>query len=400
MKLSKSIYIIISGLLSFNFLSNGLLSFLTNDLLFVLMFVWSIFGWFYYNDEKSPIYNNSIYWVFAILILMFLSALTPMFRYGQSLQSTLLAMRTNVLITFLITLLKVYPNEEELFKAFRILGLLALAMAVLVIFFPHWFVDMETVKRLLNRQIQGSTDVAVIWPGSGCAVIYFYILLQKMRQDPTRSNVICCCVFMLYIFLMQNRSTLVCALPFFVYTFLKTNIRYKGWIIALSCIIGGVYAVDVFSGLIEETRSQLSDRKYNRWQAIYFFIMEQNNNLYTILFGNGMPCKGSSYLSYITQAQTKRLAFISDIGLIGSYFYYGIAMMAIVYRFIIKGIKGAYSPRFLKYYCWWLLLIPTIHGFGLGNNLSMIRYAIVFYMILYYEQQYRCIDNNSELQHA
>ena len=398
--MSKSTYLIISGLLSFDFLKNGLFPFFTSDILFVLMLGWSIFGWIYYSRESSPIYDKNIYWALGILILFFLSSLTPFFRYNQDLVSTYIAMRTNVLIVYLITLLKVYPSENDQFKSFRFLGLLAVGMAVLVFIFPHWFVDVESIKRFLMRQSHGSTDLLVIWPGSACAVLYFYMLLQKMRQEPNAQHVFWCSLFMGYIFLMQNRSTLVCALFFYAYTFIKTDIRYKSWIIGGCCVVAGAYIFNVLSGLIEETQTQLSDSKYNRWQAIYFFLMEQPNNLYTILFGNGVPCKGSDYLYYIAQAQTKRLAFISDIGLLGSFFYYGLAMMGVIYSFILKSIiRGKTFPLFLRYYSWWLLLIPTIQGFGLGD-FSMIRYSLIFYMIIYYEYQNGCINNNSELQYS
>ena len=398
--MSKSTYLIISGLLSFNFLRNGLFPFFTSDILFVLMLVWSIFGWIYYSRVNSPIYNKNIYWALGILALFFLSSLTPFFRYNQNIVSTFIAMRTNVLIIYLITLSKIYPSEDELFQSFRFLGLLAVGMAVLVFIFPHWFVDMDSLKRLLARQSNGSTDLVVIWPGSTCAILYFYILLQKMRQEQTTQQIFWCTLFMAYIFLMQNRSTLICALFFYVYTFIKTDIRYKSWIIVGSCLIVGTYLFNILSGLIEETQSQLSDTKYNRWQAIYFFLMEQNNNLYTILFGNGVPCKGSAYLYYIMQAQVKRLAFISDIGLLGSFFYYGLVMMGCIYSFILRGITHVRTiPRFLRYYSWWLLLIPTIQGFGLGD-FSMIRYSLIFYMIIYYEHQNGCVNNNSELQYS
>lgn len=398
--MSKLTYLIISGLLSFNFLKNGLFPFLTADILFVLMLGWSIFGWVYYYHENSPIYNKNIYWALGILVLFFLSSLAPLFRYNQDLISTCIAMRTNVLIIYLITLLKIYPSEDDLFHSFRFLGLLAIGMAILVFVFPHWFVDMDSVKRLLARQSNGSSDLLVIWPGSACAVLYFYMLLQKMRQEPNAQHILWCTLFMAYIFLMQNRSTLICALFFYVYVFLKTDIQHKSWIIVGGSLIAGTYIFNILSGLIEETQSQLSDTKYNRWQAIYFFLMEQPNNLYTLLLGNGVPCKGSAYLYYITQAQTKRLAFISDIGLLGSFFYYGLAMMGGIYSFILKGIiRGKAFPLFLRYYCWWLLLIPTIQGFGLGD-FSMIRYSLIFYMIIYYEHQNERIDNNRELQYS
>ena len=395
--MSKSTYLIISGLIGFDFLRNGIFPFITPDLLLVLMFGWSIIGWILFYQENSPIFNKNIYWVLSFFVLFFLSSLSPLFIYNQDLVSTFIAMRANILIIFLATLLKIYPSEKDIFTAIRFLAMVALIMAVLVIVFPHWFVDIETIKMLLQRQKMGSTDIAVMWPGSICAVLYFYILLQKIRECPTLVNAFWCCVFMGYIFLMQNRSTLICALPFFVYTFIKTDIRYKNFILGVCCIIVGSYVLNVLSGLIEETQLQLNDSKYNRWQAINFFIFEQKNNLYTVLFGNGVPCKGSPYLNYILEAQAKRLAFISDIGLLGTYFYYGLATMAVIYRFILKGVKNISIPVFLKYYSWWLLLVPTIHGFGLGSEQSIIRFCLFFYMIFYYEYRYRCINNSSEL---
>lgn len=395
--MKKSTYLIISGLLSFNFLQNGLFPFVSVDLLFLLMFCWSVFGWIYYYKVESPLYNKNIYWTFLFLMLFFLSSFAPFFRYNQDLLPTYMAMRTDLLIIYFITLLKIYPSENDLFKTFRFLGLLALVMAVFVVVFPHWFVDAETVKRLLVRQSLGSTDIAVMWPGSACAVLYFYMLLQRLRQESNIYNLFWCSLFMIYIFLMQNRSTLICALPFFVYTIFKLKIRYKNLIMIVFFLIAGAYVFNVLSGLIEETKNQLSDAKYNRWQAVSFFLMEQNNNLFTILFGNGVPCKGSSYLSYILNAQTKRLAFVSDIGLLGTYFYYGLIMIVVICRFIVKGLKRSVMPRFLRYYCWWLLIVPTIQGFGLGADFSMIRYSLIFYMVIYYEYQYGGVNNNCKL---
>lgn len=396
--MSKSTFLIVLGLLSFGFLKNGLFPFITSDLLLILVFGWSVFGWMLFYQENSPVYGRNIYWVFGIYVLFFLSSLSPYFRYNQDLISTFIAMRINILIFVLITLLKIYPSEKEIFTALRFLAMLALCMAIFVVIFPQWFVDLDTIERLIQRQKLGSTDIAVMWPGNVCAILYFYVLLQKMGERPTSQNIFWCFVFMGYIFLMQNRSTLICALPFFVYTFLKTNMRYKLWIFGACLVIVGAFIFDVLSVLVEETQLQLSDAKYNRWQAIFFFLVEPNNNLYTFLFGNGVPCKGSAYLAYIQEAQNKRLAFISDIGLLGSFFYYGLVMMIIVYRFILKGIWNTGNPLFLRYYCWWLLLVPTIHTFGTGSVSSMVQFSLIFYLIIYYE--YGCFCDNSELQHS
>lgn len=120
---------------------------------------------------------------------------------------------------------------------------------------------------------------------------------------------------------MQNRSTLLGTAPFYLYGLLKMDIKYKRIIIAIIILTIGGLIYNILSSLIEESTTQLNDSKYNRWQAIYFYLFEQKNNLYTVLFGNGSPCTGSEYLQYINRAVTTRLAILSDIGLLGSYFF-------------------------------------------------------------------------------
>jgi hypothetical protein len=375
-------------------------SFLSMDMYVMLLFAWSFFGWSYYYRENSPLVDRNIYWVAVLLVLFFLSALTPLFRYNQNLISTFITMRSNLLIMYLITLLKMYPSDEDILKAIRVLGMLALVMLGMVLLFPYWFVDHKIIAGLARAQKSGSTDFSVAWPGNGCAVLYFYVLLQKMREKASFHNVFWCCVFMGYVFLMQNRSTLICALPFFVYTFLKSDVKYKTWIIGLGSVLIGAYMMTVLSGLIEETEADMSNKNYNRWQAVSFFLLEQDNNLYTVLFGHGAPSAGSAYLAYIWAARLKRLAFISDIGLLGSFFYYGAAMMIVIYRFVLKGITSKKIPLFLKYYCWWILLVPTIHCFGLGNTTSMIHFSLLFYLIIYYDHKDGSICHHRQLQYA
>jgi hypothetical protein len=400
--MSKTTYLIISGILAFGFLQNNLLPFITIDLLLVMMLIWSIFGYIYIKEESVLNNMKNQKWIFVFFILFFLSSLTPMFRYNQDLLSTWVAMRTNFAIIYLLTLLKIAPNEEEIFKSFRFLGYLALISAIFVILWPELFVDKKDILGLLKRQKSGSMDIAAVWPGSICAVFYFYILLQRMIEKSTIKNTIWCSVFIGYIFLMQNRSTMICAVPFYLYGIMKADIKYKLWIIMFLCLSTGAFVYNIVDELIEESQKQLGNTRYNRWQAIYFFLTEQKNNLYTILFGHGVPSKGSAYLNHILKAQTGRLAFISDIGLLGTYFYYGLATMAVIYRFILKGICNNRMPRFLQYYCWWILLVPTIHSIGLGSSLSMIQFAFLFYLIIYYEysSQNGCVNNNSKLQYA
>lgn len=200
--MQKSTYLIISGLLSLNYFSG----FLSNDILFVLMMIWTALGFFYYPGYSNLYTNKNTGIVFAFLILFFLSALTPLFRYNQDLISTLIAMRGNWIVLYLLTLLKIKPTEEDFYKSFKVLSIITLIISIAVFFMPQLFFDLSAIKRLSIRQLRGSTDILVAWPGSAAIVFYFFLTLGKSIQNNTKNDFTWCTICMLYIFLMQNRS--------------------------------------------------------------------------------------------------------------------------------------------------------------------------------------------------
>lgn len=382
--MQKSTYLIISGLLSLNYFSG----FLSNDILFVLMMIWTALGFFYYPGYSNLYTNKNTGIVFAFLILFFLSALTPLFRYNQDLISTLIAMRGNWIVLYLLTLLKIKPTEEDFYKSFKVLSIITLIISIAVFFMPQLFFDLSAIKRLSIRQLRGSTDILVAWPGSAAIVFYFFLTLGKSIQNNTKNDFTWCTICMLYIFLMQNRSTLLGTAPFYLYGLLKMDIKYKRIIIVIIILTIGGLIYNILSSLIEESTTQLNDSKYNRWQAIYFYLFEQKNNLYTVLFGNGSPCAGSEYLQYINRAVTTRLAILSDIGLLGSYFFYGLITMMLFYSIILKGIINKNIPQSIRFYCLWILFVPTIHSFAHGMAFTgTVKLLVVMYLILYYSSE-------------
>lgn len=273
--MQKSTYLIISGLLSLNYFSG----FLSNDILFVLMMIWTALGFFYYPGYSNLYTNKNTGIVFAFLILFFLSALTPLFRYNQDLISTLIAMRGNWIVLYLLTLLKIKPTEEDFYKSFKVLSIITLIISIAVFFMPQLFFDLSAIKRLSIRQLRGSTDILVAWPGSAAIVFYFFLTLGKSIQNNTKNDFTWCTICMLYIFLMQNRSTLLGTAPFYLYGLLKMDIKYKRIIIVIIILTIGGLIYNILSSLIEESTTQLNDSKYNRWQAIYFYLFEQKKQL-------------------------------------------------------------------------------------------------------------------------
>ena len=394
--------LLLSGLLKLSFLS-----FLTNDIVWGLYCVWGLYGITNFRPNRIT-YNRKNYTVFYVMLVLFLlSMLSPVFFKGQDLSSTIITYRSRYLIVLGIVLLWVGPSHTDLMRSIKTIAYIALFAAAVVYVYPSLYVTEENIEILREHQYMGSTDIITSWPGAFFAVLYFYILLQRVIEYGRKNDLFTLIIFMAYIFLMQNRSTLICALPLFVYALYRCKSKVKIPIIILGVAILSPFIIMIINSLMEETTQQLKDTDYNRWQAIYFFFYEQNSNLFTFLFGNGVPSKGSYYLQNVMNAQMYRNAYISDLGLLGSFYYYGICMMIILYSFVFKAAfnrKHAY-PKFLKYYCWWILLVPTIHSFGLNSTDSIVNFCLILYMIVYYssinyERTYGCISNNCQLQHC
>ena len=397
--MSKTTYLVISGILSFDYLTNNLTSFIPQDLWWALTMLWMVFGFFYFKGY-SPLYNrkNQCY-VFTFFILLFLSQLSPVFKYNQDYISTIIANRAEYSFVFLLVLCKIGPSEEELFKTFKILGITTLIMGVLVYFFPYMFVDSESLKSFLRYQRRGGLDVLIIWPGAAAARYYFYILVYQSVKSQTGGGkiLLLLTLFMAYLVAIQNRSTLIFAVPCYLYALLKVKTMKKWVILSLIVIIGATYLYTVFDSLINESVSQLSDKKYNRWQAVSYYLFERDYSFYNTLFGNGRPASGSAYLYELVKTAKSRLAILSDIGLLGTFYIYGLSMILFIYSFVFKAIAKRNMPSYLRLYALWILLVPTIHCFGTGKFGNVILFALFFYNILLYEDANRCLDNHSEL---
>lgn len=396
--MNKSTYLIITGLLSFDYLTNNFTRFITSDLYLVATMLWALFGFFYYKGY-SPLYTkkNQIY-IYLFFILIFLSQLSPLFKYNQDLISTIIANRLEYSFIFMLVLFKIGPTEEDIFHAFKVLGIITLAFSIIVFFCPQWFVDIRRLKGFLRYQDRGGYDLLVVWPGAKAAVYYFYILIYKTVTTKAESQkyLFWATIFMIYIFAIQNRSTLIMAAPSYLYVLMKAQTKYKWIIITIIVAIAGIYIINVFSALIEESQSQLGDKHYNRWQAVEYYLFERSYGFYDTLLGNGRPSAGSVYLYELVRASKTRLAIISDIGLLGTFFFYGLAMMLFIYRFVLAAILRRNMPLYLRLYALWVLLVPTIHNFGTGTTCSgMIMFSIFFYNILLYEDRCGRVDNYS-----
>lgn len=238
-----------------------------------------------------------------------------------------------------------------------------------------------------SRLEHKSTDVGYTSIGFNAAVFWCLYKCASLRNAPTKYDVIECLIFIFYFIAQQNRSTLIGIIPIFVYSIIKLRSRYRiMYLFFLTIILISVlpFMKNIYASLVNETEIQLSDEKYNRWQSLSFYLFEMKTNIFNYILGNGMWSRSGEYLNIMVNAQESRGTFISDLGLLGTFYYYGILPIFIMYRFCIIAIKRC--PLYLKYYAVFIIVVPTIQSFLLLNTSTNILFCIFFYLVIYTER--------------
>lgn len=380
-------------ILSMGYLSNVYtVQFLQRDYMFVIVALYGLYGCYKYpykgiNLLYTPKNTKWAWWLFGIMMV---SLFIPFVTYDQSIIDTFFSQRYNYYILFLLIFLKIKPEWHEIEYVIKICAYLSLIAYIITIIYPQFYVSQSVLNDIMQYRAEyGSTDIGLGAPGWGIAILYFFVLCNKMQYNPKISDIIAVTIFMLYIIAFQNRSTLIGTIPFYIWGIYKMKSPKKTFYITLSLsavILLIPFLTIIYDSLVSETERQLGDENYNRWQAIAFLLFEMKSNIFDYILGNGLWTTSGTYLANMLVAQTSRGVYISDIGLLGTFFYYGIVPLIVMYRFCYVAIKDKRIPAFLKYYSIFIILVPTIQSFLLLNERINLIYALFFYLIIYFQQ--------------
>lgn len=391
--MKKSKYLIVLFIISFGYFSFLFETPIYREINLILSWAWGGFGLLVYRSNLNNALNNYankkyVYWFIGIMLI---STLYPYFKFNQAIVSTLISQRFNYSIFFLVIFLRICPAENDIFIALRFCSYLTIVLSIISIFSPEIFLTYDKLDSFQLRQKSGSSDIIAYGGGVPLSFMYFFVVLNKLYNNFNRKLFFEVSVLVLFFILLQNRSRLIFLFPILFYSFIKIKTKFKVLIwffILLISYFSYFFIYFIFDNLYAETLNQLNDESYNRWQSVEFYLIEFKSNLFTVLFGHGYPSVGSDYLILIQEAINDRFAILSDIGLLGSYFFYGIFFVAIIYSFCFNSFKK-YQPLYLKFNAIFIVFVPTIQGFGHNSLGAAILFSIFFYLILYHQQKYK-----------
>lgn len=348
----------ILSFVAFGFLGINVIG-LGKDIQLVIVFILLLFLNNTLN-EKALMAKESL----IIAIFLFVNGMYSSSIHNQSIVSTFIAMRVVLCFPIMLYVISKMRIKREFFdKKFIVFVYIAVASGFLSILFPSIFITEENIDSFIKSK-EIFNDIIPCASGFGALVFYYYLLFDKIKDKPTTKNLFLFSLMAVYILIVQNRSTMLVALPVFLLAIIKTKSKYKWGIIATIIVIAIPLSYNIISSLVEETNTQMTDSNYNRWNAMNYFFVVRDWNIVNTLVGHGVPCVGSKYLNDLLYVQENGNVFISDIGLLGCFFYYGLLIMIIIYKEIIGNVLSKRIPISLRLYSLWMLLVPTIHHFG------------------------------------
>lgn len=362
------------------------------DVSLVLNFAIGIYAYkkYRYREKDTLLVRKNTIGIWLLMLVMLISPIVPMLDYGQPYINAIISQRFNYAILFALVLLSIKPRPEELLYIMRIGARISVVLFVVGVFFPGFFMDAETLKEtMMSRSEHNSTDIGFGCPGFGLMVMYFYFCCGKLTQNPRRKDIVEMMVILAVIIAVQNRSTLIGVLPAFGWCVLRTRSQNKILIygfLGILILLAIPYISIIYNSLMEETQMQLEDENYNRWQALSFYLIEMKTNIWHYLIGNGVWSSFGEYNRLMVMAQEFRGCYISDIGILGTFFYYGIIPLYVIYKYCYTAFRSSSVPMALKLYAFWIVIVPTIHPYLMlmvGGNALI---ALFFYLVTYYSQ--------------
>lgn len=401
-------YLIVLFLISCGYFRNVYTMYIfSNDTLFVLQWIWGIIGFIYYQNRirnrLNTVQNRKF--VYFFIGILFISALYPYFVFNQAWIDTFFSQRFNYSICSYLLFLCIVPNEKEIIKTIKICSLISCCIFVISCFNESLFLTPEALEsRLAGREAGYSKDVGLAGfvPGFAFILLHFYLLLAKLKNYKfLKTDYFVFIILLTIVILAQNRQAiLICAILTAYCILFQKRRHLKSKIGILLLTAGGVTALaiflnDIFISLFEETKNQLSDSDYNRWQAIKFYVLGSENNLFTWLFGHCMPSLSGNYIKLIVKYNQEYGAMYQDIGWFGVFYLYGATFIGLSFYFLLRGLVRNKISVFLKLWCASYLIIPTYNSWGLGSMAQTTTFALLMYMVtlINYKQKRKCTSS-------
>lgn len=324
--------------------------------------------------------------VILLMILPFISGISSMMEFNQGLYETVVACIPSLLWGTYFFLHKNNVPHDKALRFLLFFSLIGMLIMTVQQFFPEkamFGVSVSTESDEIAEVRNGLYRFRI--GGAGCAGLFLFAYYwgKTVNSYNRRWLAISFCL-LLYLYLTLTRIVILSVLLIVILTFFmrKKGNSATSFLLVL-CFLSFLFIFrdTLFGAFIEQTSEQTSNSDDVRFLEYTFFLNEILTKPIIFVLGTGVPHASSSLGDYYRNLEQLHL-FSSDIGLIGTWFNYGILYVVLfvwcIYKMCIK-LRHLLPTYFKAYWACVLVVLPL--AFPWVSNLSNLMWCFILYII-------------------
>lgn len=379
-----SLYLYLVLLVSQSGMQLPFLSFMSGNNQFVLAGIFLFVGYFLFSSKNKlsshSLGMNLFAWLSVALVF---SIIMAYLTWQQDIITSIFLYRLHIWIFYLPLFLYIKPSVSSISDALFMFTLTALGVWIGQ---SLGFIQVNFRESIWGEILDERSEFGGYSMYSVRLVSFsLYLFLWEMTRKFTNRQVLKVLIALTAVMLSSQRAMMLFAIPITAYVFLfklKLSVGKKTIISLLFGILAFIFffnTTDVWLSFINETTEQLSDKDYNRWLALDYFINRYNEGVLSFIFGNGclsLKNAGGQFLHDLGYMGI----FIEDVGMLGVWVRYGLIPLVVLYYIVIKVLFSKQMPLYMKLVCIHIGFLPTSWTL-IGTHWFVFIFLIYLYCI-------------------
>lgn len=312
-----------------------------------------------YNYNKICIRKNYqfVIWDLLLMLLPLFSILSCHYLHGQSYISSFIIYRMHLGWLLYFVLIGKCVSEKQLIY---VIVFIAIVYTIIVMIeqltYPFAPFGDRTIGTSYSELMGGVERRFGFWRFSVGGYRYAILALFLFFNKKWKVNKFIIILLIMGIIATGNRQTIVATFGGIIFYYLfSRNIHHKYFYLLL---LGIVIVVSIIYGnqLYGHLADVSNDLEEGRMHSYIYYWMQVTSNWPSFLFGNGLAANGSTYALNADMYFMNKLITPSDVGLLGTWYYWGFIYISIYVILIVRLLLSKYLSIHLKAFCIYILL--------------------------------------------
>lgn len=392
--MSRNYIVLFSLFLSTRFMNIRGLENLPYDLLdFILICYFFIYSVHKYNMRTVRSFKTLVRFIILFSIAFVFSTVTAWIDWKQNFIVSLVVSRNLLWLSFGIYLINARIRPRVLLETFSTFGWIYIFLSLIVIVNPSLKGKLIYIEASKLYKIEEYIFVGLVYL---LIPLYFNFYRLVSTQNISILKLLQIVLTVYVILRAESRATLFSVLLLILLAsiiYSNGSVAKKFLVVVPLLTLPFLFIGTKVSPFIEETVEQLSDDEYPRIRGLVFFSSSFSKSNLGYFFGNSVGSKKVEYGRYMTKLKEKYGLYISDLGLFGTWVYFGVISLLAIFSPMLEILGSSSHFRPIK-----LLVLHMILGWT--YFLFFEPLTIVFYISIIYLYDYMSGQKNMILYNA